>query len=431
MSMILFAIFSWFLVIVVISGWHARTLRALWREPMLARPVVIVESDDWGPGPESDATMLRRIAGLLGEIRDADGHPAVMTLGVVLGRPDGAAILADDCLCYHRRSLDEACYSAIVCEMQMGCDAGVFAFQRHGLEHCWPPSLLARAREDHALRGWLANPDARSEMLPSELQSRWVDAAILPSRALPETQVDATVKEEAIGFRRLFGEAPTVAVPNTFVWNEVVERAWAASGVRYVVTCGRQYEGRRADGRLMLSKRQILNIEPGAHGVHYVVRDVYFEPIRGHRAEQVWEAVAQRARLGRPALIETHRENFIVSPELAERALSELARALRGVCSRHPDAQFCNTATLADEMSKVDSSLFVKGASDRICLVVRRLLATPALSRSMKLSGQYLLLLLIERALGRVARLASNGLVDARFKGLPESHHAKPIPGSD
>ena len=33
------------------------------------------------------------------------------------------------------------------------------------------------------LRAWLADPGARSEALPPALQSRWVDAAVLPSRA--------------------------------------------------------------------------------------------------------------------------------------------------------------------------------------------------------------------------------------------------------
>src|SRR5690606_12970115 len=132
---------------------------------------------------------------------------------------------------------------------------------------------------------------------------------------------------------------------NTFVWTEAVERAWAASGVRCVVTCGRQYEGRAADGGLTPAARHIVNGEAGASGVRYVVRDAYFEPIRGHRAEQAWQAVAQRTALGRPTLLETHRENFI-DPAGEGVALSELGRALRGVLERYPDACFISTEQL-------------------------------------------------------------------------------------
>ena len=189
--------------------------------------MVIVESDDWGPGPASDALMLRRIAALLADIRDRDGRPALMTLGVVLGKPDGAAILADDCQRYHRRLLDEEAYAPIVKAMREGCARGVFALQRHGLEHCWPDSLLDRARHDAVVRAWLAEPEARSEALPSALQSRWADAAVLPSRALLDAEVEAAVKEEGEIFQRIFGARPAGAVPNTFVWNDTVERAWA------------------------------------------------------------------------------------------------------------------------------------------------------------------------------------------------------------
>ena len=384
---------AWLALTAALLAPHARTLRALWREPVLARPVVIVESDDWGPGPASDALMLRRIAEQLADIRDREGRPAVMTLGVVLGKPDGAAILADDCQHYHRRLLDEEAYAPIVEAMREGCAEGVFALQRHGLEHCWPASLLERARDDVELRHWLANPDARSESLPSALQSRWVDSSVLPSSALLDAEIEAAVRKEGDVFQRIFGERPKVAVPNTFVWSAAVERAWAADGVRCVVTCGRQYEGRRADGGLMLPTRPILNGQRGLGDIRYVVRDVYFEPIRGHRAEQVWQGVAERTALGRPTLIETHRENFIGSSESASAALTELTRALQGGVERHPELYFMTTAALAAVLvAPLSSPLIGEGLALRAAVFLRRLLAVPILSRTLRLCGLRFLL---------------------------------------
>ena len=71
---------------------HRRTLLALWREPVLRQPVLIIESDDWGPAPVSDVHTLERLMQLLSRHRDHFGQPAVMTLGVVLAIPDGARI---------------------------------------------------------------------------------------------------------------------------------------------------------------------------------------------------------------------------------------------------------------------------------------------------------------------------------------------------
>lgn len=401
MALIASILLAWLVLTLVLIARRAGVLRALWHEPMLVRPVVIVESDDWGPGPARDAAVLARVAERLAQIRDADGHPAVMTLGVVLGKPDGAVILADGCRHYHRDTLAEPRHAALVEAMRAGCAAGVFALQRHGLEHCWPESLLVRARDDDTLRQWLADPEARSEALPSPLQSRWVDAAKLPSTPhAPQAVLEAAAQEREV-FASVFGAAPAVAVPNTFVWNDDTEHAWAATGVRWVVTCGRQYTGRAADGGLGRALRQIRNGEAGRDGLRYVVRDVYFEPIRGHRAEAVWEAVAQRSALGRPSLLETHRESFI-DPAAGEATLAELDRALRGVLARHPDVRFMSTEALCERFMDRCNPLHVQSLAARCAIFLRRLHAEPGLSRSLKLCGLYFVLPLASRLLTAV-----------------------------
>lgn len=399
---------AWFVLTVLLLGRHLPTLRALWREPMLTRPVLIVESDDWGPGPAADAAMLERIHHLLAGYRDAEGRPAVMTLGVVLGKPDGAAILAAACQAYFRNTLEEPRYAPIVAAMHAGCAAGVFALQRHGLEHCWPSSLLHCARQDEDLRQWLADPEARSEALPSALQSRWAETSTLPSVPPAAQAVASAVAEEQALFARIFGQAPSVVVPNTFVWNDTVESAWAATGVRCVVTCGRQFEGRAVGGGLTPPKRVIRNGERGVGDVRYVVRDAYFEPIRGHRAEQVWEAVAQRAALARPTLLETHRESFI-DRSSADWALAELDRALAGVLERHPDVCFISTEQLATVFDDPGNALHLRRLAARSAIFLRRLRAEATLSRPLKLCGLYFLLPVAARLAELVTPSAARG----------------------
>ncbi|TXH79815.1 MAG: hypothetical protein E6Q80_19680, partial [Thauera aminoaromatica] len=155
MSFVLALFVSWWIgatVSVVVV--HRAALRALWNEPVLAQPVLIVESDDWGPGPVADADALAGLASRLAAVRDQRGRPAVMTLGVVCSLPDGAAMLADGVARYRRRALDAPEFAPMVEAMRAGCGAGVFALQRHGMEHFWPDALLARARVDASLRDW-------------------------------------------------------------------------------------------------------------------------------------------------------------------------------------------------------------------------------------------------------------------------------------
>lgn len=383
-----FALLLWsLLAVLAFAVLHRADLRALWNEPVLAQPVLIVESDDWGPGPVADADALAVIARRLAAVRDRLGRPAVMTLGVVCGLPDGAAMLADDLVRYRRRTLDAPEFAAIVDAMRAGCDAGVFALQRHGMEHFWPAALLARARVDAALRAWLADPQARSEALPSHLQSRWIDASVLPSRPLDPAAVEHAVDEEARLLERLFGAAPVVAVPNTFVWDDTVERAWAGRGVRCIVTPGCRIEGRDGRGALTPPTRAVRNGECTAGGLMQLVRDDYFEPIRGHRAEQVWQAVAAKRRLGRPVLLETHRESFAGATAVARAAIDELERALRGVLERHPDVRFLSSAELADELTAAETAFVIRSLPRRVAVFLARVEHEPSLRRFLKYSG--------------------------------------------
>ncbi|MCA1926328.1 MAG: hypothetical protein LDL16_08645, partial [Thiobacillus sp.] len=48
----------------------ARPLAARWREPVLRRPVLIIESDDWGAGPLAQAGALAALADTLQRVRD-------------------------------------------------------------------------------------------------------------------------------------------------------------------------------------------------------------------------------------------------------------------------------------------------------------------------------------------------------------------------
>jgi hypothetical protein len=380
---------------------HGRLLAALWREPVLKQPVLIVESDDWGPGPDADAEALRALAGMLESVRDRAGHPAVMTLGVVAGVPDGPAIRASGGINYARRTLAEPEFAALVGVMRAGVASGVFALQRHGLEHFWPATLLARLAggsvagtaeaakngEPRALRDWLGTAHLRSEALPSALQSRWVDCSHLPSARLDPHEVETAVREETALLRQLFGVAPDVAVPNTFVWDDGVELAWAASGVRCLVTPGCRYEGRDAAGLLAPATLRIRNGERSRTGMCYVVRDVYFEPVRGHRAERVWQALDDRVAQGRPALLETHRESFIGMPDTCRAALAELERALQGALVRHPALRFMSTSELARELRDADSALRVRALGPRLAAWFARVQADASLSRILKFTG--------------------------------------------
>jgi hypothetical protein len=377
---------AWLLLL----GLFARRLQADWREPVLAAPVLIVESDDWGPGPPADGTRLQALLRVLRKHRGADGRPPVITLGVVLAAPGvGVSVAANLALEYSPSILDEERYSSILAAMREGSSAGVFALQLHGREHFWPLAVIKAARHDPQARAFLqGGPTApRHEMLASHLQSRWVDAASLPSVALDREAIERAVGEETACFRRVFGAPARVAVPVTFVWTTDVEAAWARHGIRVVVTPGSRNVGRDAEGRLVADGSILRNGDPAPGAMCYVVRDVYFEPALGHTAERTLQEIRERHRLGRPALVEMHRFNFTGDPVEADRALGELDRLLAGALRSIPRLRFMSTEALSDALRMRDPALVDRRTAARLRTFVLRAATQHRLRKLAWLSG--------------------------------------------
>jgi hypothetical protein len=364
--------------------YYRRGLLAAWREPVLRHPVLIIESDDWGAGPvASQAAALNRLLDVLARYRDRNGRHPVMTLALVLAVPDGPAIQRDGR--YHRRLLDEPLFEPVRQAIERGRAAGVFALQLHGLEHYWPDALMASS--DPSVRAWLveASPGT-TERLPSHLQSRWVDASVLPSRPLDPSVIDAAVTAETALYQRLFGGPPRVAVPPTFVWTEGVEQAWSRAGVEFVVTPGLRSACRNAAGLPDCDSGPFHNNQPGL-GVTYLVRDDYFEPDRDHRAERGLASLANKWAQRRPCLLETHRSNFISGDDSAARNLVEVDRLYVLALEHYPGLRFVSTEELGRELKEGKPAVVDQRFSARLTAWLGRARALSGFWRAARVTG--------------------------------------------
>jgi hypothetical protein len=380
---------------------HAPVLRRAWREPVLRQPVLIFESDDWGAGPSQQADVLAALITLLQHFHDRNGRHPVVTLGVILAIADTEKLRANGGTVYQSMDLRDPRFAAVRERMQEGVRAGVFALQLHGGEHYWPPNLMHAAQSDAAVRAWLTSEGMpRTETLPSHLQSRWTDARSAPNQPLPADVTERAVKQEIPLFEACFGARPRVAVATTFVWNSAVERAWAAHGIDTVITPGRRYTQRGADGRPAGVDRQCYNGEASDDGQTYLVRDAYFEPALGHTAARLVREAQQRSRLGRPTLVEMHRFNFLGDDKAVAASLYTLEEGIAAVMKALPDVRFLTSHELAEGMRQGDQRLVTRDLRDRLIAWLRRIEQSPSFSRYAKLSGLWLPLRLAQKFSG-------------------------------
>ena len=386
---------------------YRQKLLALWLEPVMTEPVLIIESDDWGPGPVEHADSLRRIIDVLLAHRDATARPAIMTIGAVLAVPDTVAIRAAGYASYRRRMLSDPEFLPIKQTLLQGRERGVLAIQLHGMEHCWPGTLLELAREAGEVRNWLETSSGfDTESLPSAVQSRWTDVSALPSCPLGETAIRDAVAEETQAFSQCFGEQASVVVPPTFVWSRTVERHWANSGVRVIVTPGKRLTLRDANGKPGGEDKTILNGDRSEDGMIYLVRDVYFEPSLGHDAKRALDDAESRFSLGRPALLETHRFNFVGDPAVRDSSLAELDRLLMLARDRYPGLRFMNSCELAEAMSTRDPGLVSNVFSHRLAIWLRRAARIDRLRKLAWMTGLALPVSALQLILSRFAHKA-------------------------
>jgi hypothetical protein len=381
------AVLCWLLVgSAVFLVFFRSLLIGLWREPMLRYPVLIIESDDWGPAPAFHAERLLRLSGILGSRNDWRNRHPVMTLGVILAIPDGPGIREGQFRDYRRLLLSEPRFGEVLASMNQGVKQGVFALQLHGMEHYWPRALMASA-SDPAVRDWLSGEACfRTEALPSALQSRWINGAVRPSEDLPKLEIVTAAREELEMFAEIFGYRPRIVVPPTFVWNRAVEDAWVNGGVTIIVTPGTCYTGRDSDGKPIGTGQRVFNGQRSPSGAIYMVRDVYFEPAKGHTAETALRGVDRKVRTGRPTLIETHRFNF-TDAESTERSFRELERFLDSALKKYPSVLFMSTEELAAGLERRDADWLEHRLLPRLEVYLQRLREIPKLTKLAWLSG--------------------------------------------
>jgi hypothetical protein len=358
----------WLGAVALVLFVHRRDLARLWREPVFRHPVLVLESDDWGAGPLSQAPALGAIADVLSRHRDAAGRAPVLNLALVLAVPDGPAIRADGA--YHRVGLDAPRFAPVVDALNDGCRRGVFALQLHGLEHYWPAALSTSA--DAGVAAWLRQDGpAATERLPSHLQTRWVDASRLPSKPLPEEDVRDAAAQEVHAYARIIGQPARVVVPPTFVWTRMTERAWAAEGVRCVVTPGWRYTCRGADGLPGGDEGPIVNGDRIGDLV-YLARTDYFEPARGRDAQHALLVLERAFAEGRVCILENHRDNFIGDPDVARSSIGELERLCAEAVTRYPELRFLSTFELGRILRERDGRWLAEPLRARLrCLWVR------------------------------------------------------------
>ena len=355
-----------------------------WKTP---RKLLVIESDDWGairmPGPQAYQQLLKAgirvdrsrydsldclenrndfqaLMNVIDDHRDFSGRPATFTINTVMGNPNFEAIERDDFERFHHQHLFESYRhyhgEDLEPDWRKAMGARLIRPQFHAREHLNSPLWMADLQAGHeearlAFHQGFYGLKTRtgSARQKNYLATYWSDS--------PEHLADITkILDDGLSqFRKTFGFDSATFVGCNYVWPEAVEVQLRERGVMLLQTQrGHSQPDPYSDGSIRIRRHHTG--QTNRYGQRYAVRNVRFEPYLDENTDWASRAMAeisQAFRLNRPAVVCSHRINYVAGMNMAhrDRSLKDLDRLLTGVRQRWPDVEFVTSEMLLGFMA--------------------------------------------------------------------------------
>jgi len=355
-------------------------VRANWRGRPVDGRLVVIESDDWGAirtpsraalnrmrarGLVADNSIycndalettddLERLYEVLSSVAGADGRPAVLTANTIVANPDFDAIEESGYHHYVYESTTATCARSAVTRdvpamWQQGVTEGVYRPQFHGREHLHHRRWLARLQDGDELTRFCFSLGSTSS---GRGDYSFMEALDLDSAEEIPLQAEELVDGLAL-FREIVGYSSESFIAPCYTWNPGLEETLSNHGVRWLQGVRTQ----RCPTGEAGGYRSIPHFfgQRNTHGQRFNVRNVHFEPVMTPDVDIVNRALAQVAiafAFRRPAVINTHRVNYIgsIEPKNADHGLRALRALLASITKRWPDVRFITTDRLSDHL---------------------------------------------------------------------------------
>ena len=349
------------------------------------RKLFLIESDDWGAirmpsrrvyenlvskGVTVDKLHidkydslegtedLEALFNVLNSFKDINNKPAVMTAYAVVANPDFEKVEASQRKEYSYELIPETYKrnqhtAKTLAMIQEGIKNNLFYPQFHGREHIHPKRWLeainsSSVKEDIAFQ--------ERAIVSSKMVN---DKAIYPLNYFAAFDYSSTeeialinnnLKDGLEHFERIFGFQSLTFTAQGSKWGDGILKTLANSNVKLIG--GQQFH---PDGNGNLKEINKIWGTKNQLGQLHWRRNCTFEPARDQNYDWVNRALKEieiAFRWGKPAVISSHRENFIGSifPENREQSLKKLKALLTQVQRKWPEVEFVDTEQLAKIM---------------------------------------------------------------------------------
>ena len=342
------------------------------------RKIVVIESDDWGSirmpskevfqklqekgyQPEKDPFLkydcleseedLSELFEVLAKFRDCKGNPAIITANAVVANPDFIRIKESGFSKYYYESIGETYlhypdHTNVLRLWREGINNGFFKPQFHGREHlnvdCWMQGLR---NKNSLLEQAFKHEMISISSLPSNMRFSYMEG--LDYFNGKEKMQKAKIIEEGLKlFEQIVGYPSKSFIANCYIWNSEQEHTLAKNGVEFIQGIANQIQPHIEGTKHSHKYIRHYTGEQNMFGQYYLVRNAFFEPSLEHLHKNVVNECLSRIniafRWGKPAIIGSHRLNFIggIDRENRSQNLKLLAQLLKTILLQWPEVEF-------------------------------------------------------------------------------------------
>lgn len=348
------------------------------------RKIIVFESDDWGmqrmpskkafenllaKGYPVDKSIYNRFDSLetnqdlealmdvLSSVKDKNNHEPIFTLNIILSNPDFKKILDSNFQEYHyelfTENLRKNKNSNNVFDLyKQGISNKLFQPQFHGREHVhinnWMYNL--KNRNPQFLAAFKEGSYTINDCRGSSCRYECLDAMGTYSD-YDFDLIKTSIKHGLSLFNEIWGFQSSSIIAPCYTWSKPLENVFKDNGIKYIQGSRAQ----REPNSLGNSSKIYRNYcgKRSHNGLTYLVRNVSFEQIESRDDNIVNSALKQIHTSffwGKPAIISTHRVNYIGSIEESNRIknLKLLKTLLKDIVKRYPDVEFLSSDKLGD-----------------------------------------------------------------------------------
>lgn len=356
-------------------------IQAAYRSWRCGENILVFESDDWGSvrtsTPEAYQKLissgyklnrsfwhldsletdddLTALFNVLEKFKDIRGCPACFTGNIVMANPDFTRIRSSCFSNYYIEDVTKTLKAnsnrtGVAKLWRDGMNSKLFRPQLHAREHIrwWEWMAALREGSQEALDTFEFNMcglqiEASKEGV-SFFNPIYVNNHLFENDTINLTSM---IKEGFLQFEELFGFKSLSTIAPFCAWTDKVEKIWSTIGVKYIQ--GSYCQHVVSDHGIDYIKHYIG--ERSRYGSLHLVRNCSFEPASNLNNDILPKTLAQIKRafkLGIPAIVSTHRVNYIGSILEAnrKRGLSQLEKLLDEVLTAWPDVHFLSSAEL-------------------------------------------------------------------------------------